>query len=97
VTFVPADNLGDTLTVGELRDLLVTYPDDALVVIRICLTAAVNEAQEGDLTVSQGENSVTIRHRNPLDCAIEADDVEPGDGVVYLCTGHEVIEAQLLS
>lgn len=91
--FAPADNLGETMTVSQLARKLDELPPDALVVIRFCsLVFTDGEADPGDVTLHGEGGSVTLKVTDPLDCAIEVEDVEEKDGVVYLCTGHETID-----
>ena len=95
--FAPAENLGDTMTVGQLARRLDELNPDDLVVIRFCsLVFTDGEAGQGDVTL-HGEDgqAVTLKQSDPLDCAIEIEDIEPKDGVVYLCTGHETIDELL--
>lgn len=94
--FLPAENLSDTMTVAQLVEKLSDLNQDSLVIIRFTRTEIVEgEAQSGDHTIHGPSGSVTIRQSNPLDCAIESEDIEPKDGVVYLCTGHEALDGLL--
>lgn len=96
--FAPAENLSETMTVGQLVEALSDLDPNALVVLRICMTQIVAEdepRQAGDHTLAGPAGAVTVRMGDPLDCAIEAEDIEPNDGVVYLCTGHEALENYL--
>ena len=84
--FVPAEGLGETITVAELTQELLKHPGDSLVIIRLCLA-------KGEPTPDGG---IIMTTSDPLDCGLDIEDIEPGSGVIYLCTGHEAIEEALL-